>query len=188
MIAKAEILPNSLQTFVLAPDWPPTTPKPRVRLRNGHEAPGGAGDAGSLQVLTSGPLPPDPGEFIASKRMSSVLEQLHQREVDYVLIDAPPLLVVGDAGALASSVDGLVLLASIGKARRPILRNVRDALNSLPCRKIGVVVVGERVEHRQYYSYDGSGSQVGRMAFKVQGKSVDEPAPITSSDGMAGGH
>jgi len=177
---------DALQTFVLAPDWPRTTPRPLVRLRNGHEAPGGAGDAGSLQVLTSGPLPPDPGEFIASKRMSSVLEQLHQREVDYVLVDAPPLLVVGDAGALASSVDGLVLLASIGKARRPILRNVRDALNSLPCRKIGVVVVGERVEHRQYYSYDGSGSQVGRMAFKVQGKSVDEPAPITSSDGMAG--
>ena len=125
---------------------------------------------------------------MASKRMSRVLEQLHQREVDYVLVDAPPLLVVGDAGALASSVDGLVLLASIGKARRPILRNVRDALNSLPCRKVGVVVVGERVEHGKYYSYHGSGSQVGSMASEVLVKSVDEPAPTTSFDGMAGGH
>jgi Mrp family chromosome partitioning ATPase/capsular polysaccharide biosynthesis protein len=170
-------LDDALQTFVLAPDWPQTRSGPHVRMRTEQEAREGAVDAGSLQVLTSGPLPPDPGELIASKRMSGVLEQLHQREVDYILVDAPPLLVVGDAGALASSVDGLVLLASIDKARRPILRNVRDALHSLPCRKVGVVVVGEPVKHKEYYSYRGSGSQVGSLAPTVPGKGADGPAP-----------
>ena len=173
-------LDDALQTFVLAPEWPQTRSGPYVRVRTEQEALEDDVDAGSLQVLTSGPLPPDPGELIASKRMSGVLEQLHQREVDYVLVDAPPLLVVGDAGALASSVDGLVLLASIAKARRPILRNVRDALHSLPCRKVGVVVVGEPVKHTEYYSYRGSGSQVGSMASARLGKSVDEPAPPIS--------
>ena len=112
--------------------------------------------------------------------MSGVLEQLHQREVDYVLVDAPPLLVVGDAGALASSVDGLVLLASVGKARRPILTNVRDALHALPCRKVGVVVVGEPVKHKEYYSYRGSDSQVGSVASVGLGKSIDDSAPSIS--------
>ena len=176
VLGKAD-LDDALQTFELAPDRHWTGSGPHVRVRTEQEAPERAVHAGSLQVLTSGPLPPDPGELVASKRMSGVLEQLHQREVDYVLVDAPPLLVVGDAGALASSVDGLVLLASIGKARRPILRNVREALQSLPCRKVGVVVVGEPVKHKEYYSYRGSGSQIGSMASTGLGKSIDEPAP-----------
>ena len=171
-------LDDALQTFELAPDWRRTRSEPYVRVRLEQAAPPGVdGDAGSLQVLTSGPLPPDPGELAASKRMAGVLEQLHQREVDYVLIDAPPLLVVGDAGALASSVDGLVLLSSIGKARRPILRTVRAALQALPCRKVGVVVVGEPVKNKEYYSYRGSGSQVARVAPTGLGRSINDPAP-----------
>lgn len=144
-------LSDALQTYSLALYSEPNARGTLVRVRGERTAPSGVEGAGSLSVLTSGPLPPDPGELIASKRMSSVLEELHQRDVDYILVETPPLLVVGDAGALASSVDGLVLVASVEKARRPTLENGRDALNALPCRKIGILVVGERVDHREYY-------------------------------------
>lgn len=145
-------LQQALQTFVPA-SYQAAAGQPRVRLSSGDEFATAAFEGGSLQVLTSGFLPPDPGEFVASQRMSSVLEQVTHLEVDYVLVDAPPLLAVGDAGALASSVDGVVLVANIEKARRPTLLNGREVLDALPCRKVGVVVVGERVRHRGYYAY-----------------------------------
>ena len=105
---------------------------------------------GSLRILTSGPMPPNPGEVVASRRVASVIEAVAQQDVDYVLVDVPPLLGFGDAGALAPTVDGLLMVASIKKARRPILEEGREILESLPCRKVGVVVIGEKIEDSHY--------------------------------------
>ena len=174
------MLHEALHAFRFTPDAPLSVSGPMVRMRQGQDERTETGDeGGSLHVLTSGPLPPDPGEVIASRRMAGVLEELHKRDYDYVLVDAPPLLVVGDAAALAPSVDGLVLLAGIGKVRRPMLRSVRDALGSFPCRKIGVVVTGERVDHGDYYSYHRSRPQQTSTAAPLLrgGKRVDDRAP-----------
>ena len=51
--------------------------------------------SGSLVVLPTGPLPPDPGEFVGAEGVSRVIAALRER-VDIVLVDAPPLLAVGD--------------------------------------------------------------------------------------------
>lgn len=121
-------------------------------------------DEGALWVLTSGGLPPDPGEVAASKRLSSTLKEIAALGADYVLIDSSPILSVGDAGALASSVDGVLLVANVKRIRRPTLVDGRELLDALPCRKVGVVVVGERIEHRQYYQYgDNPARQSGTV-------------------------
>jgi Mrp family chromosome partitioning ATPase/capsular polysaccharide biosynthesis protein len=108
---------------------------------------------GSLRVLTSGPLPPNPGEVVASRRVQEVLAEVSALGADYVLIDAPPLLGFGDAGALASSADGFIMVVNFKKASRPVLEEGREALESLPCRKIGLVVTGERLEDSHYAGY-----------------------------------
>jgi Mrp family chromosome partitioning ATPase/capsular polysaccharide biosynthesis protein len=111
---------------------------------------------GRLGVLTSGPLPPNPGEVVASQRMASWIREISASEVDYVLIDAPPVLSVGDAGALAASVDGLLMVVNLEQARRPMLVDGREFLDPLPCRKIGIVTVGERLDDSDYYHYRSS--------------------------------
>jgi len=68
-------------------------------------------------------------------------------------VDAPPLLGVGDAGVLATSVDCLLFVANIDQVRGPTLEQGREALDPLPCRKLGVVVVGERPEASHHYRY-----------------------------------
>ena len=65
--------------------------KPAGESRNGA----GRVD-GVLEVLPLGPTPPNPGEFAASKALSGVMQSLRER-ADVVLIDAPPLLGIGDA-------------------------------------------------------------------------------------------
>jgi len=103
-----------------------------------------AGEHGALLVLTSGPLPDSPGEVIASQRMAITLKRLANAGADYVLVDAPPILGVGDVAALAPAVDGLLFVADLDELRRPTLERARKALEALPCRKLGVVIVGER--------------------------------------------
>jgi len=123
---------------------------------------------GALRVLTSGGLPPDPGEIVASARMSSTLAEIAGLGADYVLIDSPPLLGVGDAGALSSSVDGLLLVSNLDRVRRPALVDGREVLDALPCRKLGVVVVGERIQHQAYYRYRTSSDESGMSSAAAQ--------------------
>lgn len=109
--------------------------------------------SGTLQILTSGPLPPNPGEVIASQRMATLLRRLVESNAEYVLVDAPPLLAVGDAGALSPCVDGLLYVTNLDMTRRPTLENGREALDALPCRVLGVIIVGERLESSHYHNY-----------------------------------
>ena len=64
-----------------------------------------------LRVLTSGPLPPNPTELLASQRMAALLTALSALS-DLVLFDAPPVVVVTDAAILASQVDGVLLVVN----------------------------------------------------------------------------
>jgi polysaccharide biosynthesis transport protein len=109
-----------------------------------------------IRVLTAGPQPPNPGELIASKRFSAVILQL-EGDADVVVVDSPAMMVVGDVAPLASAVDGLLMLVDMEKIRRPTLREARDVLRPLPCRKLGVIVVREKLRHKDYYRYGYSG-------------------------------
>lgn len=152
-------LKEALQIFRPSPATSsPVTGRPVSWPQNVHESSTAALGEGSLLVLTSGPLPPDPGEVAASRRLASALKEVASLNADYVLVDAPPILSVGDAGPLSSSVDGLLLVANLEKIRRATLLDGRELLDALPCRKVGVVVVGERVDHQDYYRYQKSPS------------------------------
>ena len=103
------------------------------------------GDRGRLDVLVSGPLPPDPGEFVATQRLADILTALRNR-YDIVVLDSPPLLRVGDAMTLSARADGLIVLTRLTTARRPMLRELGRIVESAPITKIGYVVTGARNE------------------------------------------
>src|SRR5690606_12110832 len=54
----------------------------------------------NLQLMSSGPLPPNPADLLDSQRMLQLLEELQQL-ADVVLLDTPPVLMVADATILA---------------------------------------------------------------------------------------
>ncbi len=100
-----------------------------IAVAEGGPLPAGAtGMTGEavLDVLPAGPLPPNPGEFIESHALAAILQDLRDR-YDVVLVDAPPMLSVGDPLALASRVDGLVLIARMNVFRRPMANDLRRA-------------------------------------------------------------
>jgi Mrp family chromosome partitioning ATPase len=138
----------------------PIEPAPGVAVRYDLSRNGTTGVNGRLKVLGSGPIPPDPGEFVASTAISHVFAQLYD-VADIVLVDTPPLLAVGDALVLSAKVDGLILAARLETVRRPVLDDLKRMLGSAPVRKLGFVVTGAEAEEAAYgYSY-GYGSSVG---------------------------
>ena len=89
---------------------------PRVRTIDGSSI-SSDGDS-RLHVLTSGPVPPNPAEIIASKSFASLMAEVHA-EFDMVIVDAPALLAVGDTAAIANCVDGLVFLVDLTDGAPP---------------------------------------------------------------------
>ena len=68
----------------------------------------------NLKILTSGALPPDPSELLASEKMGKVLAELKEN-FDIILMDTPPMLV-SDPQILASRADGVVYVLQPGKS------------------------------------------------------------------------
>ena len=100
----------------------------------------------NLQVLTSGPLPPNPAEALGSQRMLEVIAALKQR-ADIVLFDAPPVIAVTDALVLGTRVDGVVLVIEAGATRREHARRAKEQLEKLNIRIVGAVLNGALVDN-----------------------------------------
>jgi non-specific protein-tyrosine kinase len=137
-----------------------------------------------LWVLTSGPIPPNPGELVASKRFAELLARLRS-EADVVLVDSPALLAVGDTTALAAEVDGLIFLVDMEKARRQVLQAAADQLYRLPCAMMGVAVRLQTGSGRSgyYYSHyryaeDEAASRSGGNGSGSAGRRQPAPPPV----------
>lgn len=117
---------------------------------------------GDLHVLTTGPLPPDPGEFVGTHQLREILMRLRE-DYDAVVIDSPPLLRVGDAMRLSSYVDGVIVVTQLNLLRRRMLTELKHVLDAIPARKLGFVVTGAQREDGGGYGY-GYGYGYGHEA------------------------
>lgn len=68
----------------------------------------------NLEVLTSGPVPPNPAELLSSERTASLVEWM-RNNYDVVVLDVPPVMAVTDAHVLMPLVDGAFLVTIFGK-------------------------------------------------------------------------
>ena len=102
----------------------------------------------NLDVITSGFIPPNPSEIIASKRTDLMIEEL-KKIYDYVLFDVPPIIAVTDALILAKKVDMKLLLVRIDSTEKDIIKRSKELMNNIEESFTGVVANG--VEAHKYY-------------------------------------
>ncbi len=121
---------------------------------------------GRLDVLQAGILPPNPGEFVSSGAIAEILAELRDR-ADVVLVDAPPIVGLGDALALSARVDALLLVARLKLLRRSTLTELRRVLDASPVPALGFILTeaeadeGYDYAYRRYpyYERDGNGTK-----------------------------
>ncbi len=129
-----------------------------------------ATDIPELMVLPSGPLPPNPSELLTSKRMAKLIESLQGR-ADYVIFDTPPLSTVTDAGILAGSVDGVLLVVEVSRTRSSNLKQAMRSLLNVRARVVGAVM-NKTAPLRGHYRYRAYVEATGDQTESGQGKVI----------------
>ncbi|WP_246625161.1 CpsD/CapB family tyrosine-protein kinase [Fictibacillus nanhaiensis] len=107
-----------------------------------------------LDVLPSGPVPPNPSELINSKSMNQLIEDA-KSSYDYILFDTPPVMAVTDAQLLSNKVDGVILVVSSGKTQIEGAVKAKELLVHAKANLIGSVLNGKDVRNENYYYYYG---------------------------------
>ena len=132
-----------------------------------------------LSVLPSGPVPTNPADLLSSPRMSQIIDQLVE-ECDFLLLDSPPIVAAADSTILASKVDGVILVVTMGETRTDTfseaLRQIQRAgspilgylVNKVKTQRLGYGSYRYRYHYYYYYrrdedaepsSVDGDGAQ-----------------------------
>ena len=106
----------------------------------------------NLYVLTSGPIPPNPSEMLASSVMKQSLKAFEDL-YDYVIIDTPPLLAATDAQILASIADATLLVVDIKKSKRRQVTEAKRRLDHVGAKLLGVVMNKVDLYKDTYYYY-----------------------------------
>lgn len=138
-------------TSVLLGDQPLSSALQRVVLPDGAV----------IQMLPSGPLPPNPAELLGTTRVAELLVAL-KADNDYVLIDAPPVLPVTDAVVLASRVDGVMLVATTKVTGRRHLSQALSSFRAADSPLLGIIVNGAPTTNAYTYDYSYKGRPSAR--------------------------
>ncbi len=114
-----------------------------------------------LQVLASGPKPPNPGELLSGDRFLDLVAWA-EANYDQVLVDCPPVMAASDAAIVGRLVDGMVLVVQPQKNHRRIVLRAAEQLQAMRVNVLGTVVnrVDESGEYGYGYGY-GYGEEYG---------------------------
>jgi len=109
----------------------------------------------NLWVMPSGPLPPNPSEFLESKVMQRFFAVIADCGIEVVIFDTAPLLGLSDTSILASKVDGALVVVDTTRATKEKLKQVKPVLAQTGVHVLGCVV--NKLKHKRsdssYYYY-----------------------------------
>ncbi len=105
-----------------------------------------------LNLLTSGPIPPNPAELIGSEQMANLLKLLSVH-FTHVVVDSPPITSFTDGVLIASMVDGVILVVHAGKSSRQVVRRARQLLQDVGAKIFGVVLNNVNLRSQDNYYY-----------------------------------
>ncbi len=114
----------------------------------------------NLDVLTSGPIPPNPSELLDSNNMNKFLEQVKEN-YDYVILDTSPINVVTDALLLSKSSAGIMLVVRQGISTYDEIERAIESINFVDGTILGVVINSVEDGNTKYGKYGKYGRKYG---------------------------
>jgi polysaccharide biosynthesis transport protein len=112
-------------------------------------------DAGfNVDVMPSGPLPPNAAELLTGPRFGALLDG-HLSRYDHVVIDSPPVVGLADAPLIASRADAVVYAIEAHGIRFTMVKVALGRLAAAHARTLGVVLTKfEAQRGTQNFGYD----------------------------------
>jgi len=110
-----------------------------------------------LYYISSGPIPPNPGELLLSDVLGELLERL-KKEYDYILLDTPPVGMVADAMLIGKHADSSLYVVRFGHTHKSSLNFIEDLYREEKLPRLSIVFNGVKVSGGYGYGY---GQQYG---------------------------
>lgn len=112
-------------------------------------------DIVNLDLLTSGPIPPNPSELIGSEKSLEVFDYLRS-EYDFIIIDTPPVNTVTDAQLFSEIAKYVVYVVDVQKNDRNAIKKGKELIEKAGAKILGVVLnKAPEDKSSSYYYYYG---------------------------------
>jgi capsular exopolysaccharide synthesis family protein len=105
-----------------------------------------------FDFLPSGPIPPNPSELVASKKMEELIEILRAK-YDYVIIDSPPIGMVSDALFISKYVGYLLLVVRHNVSYKQLLSDLLEEIKRNRIGGVNLVYNDVPTGRKGYYKY-----------------------------------
>ncbi len=118
----------------------------------------------NLWLIRSGAPPSNPGELLNSDRFEQMVKELEREDVEYVVVDTPPVLSTADAVSAARYVDGVIVVVDTERTETADLLQVRADLERSGSNLIGAVMNRQKFDRgglfrRDKYAYYRTGAR-----------------------------
>ncbi len=105
-----------------------------------------------VDLITTGPLPPNPSELILTDQMKELIDKLKE-EYDYIIIDTPPVGLVTDALILMNYADISFVLVRANYTRKEFIKNLDRLAREHSHNHIGMILNGVEIGEKYGYGY-----------------------------------
>lgn len=108
-----------------------------------------------LDIITSGPKPPNPSEIISSQIIQEMIQGMKQN-YDMIIVDSAPALHVTDSLILSKVVDATVLVIRAGKTDYTMARDCVKSFKDINSRLLGIIFNALNLKENSYYGGYGN--------------------------------
>lgn len=134
-----------------------------------------------LDVLTSGPIPPNPAELLSSKKMEQLLEIVGDH-YDYVFIDTPPVTVVSDAFLMNEMTAGMIFVIREGSTSHVAINEALERIKMTNGKILGFIKVNcnskgkhsyktYKYKYQYNYEYKSRSSEISENMAQIESES-----------------
>lgn len=103
-----------------------------------------------LDVIPSGPIPPNPAELLSLNSMEELIESVKDK-YDIIIIDGPPLLSVSDSQLLSNICNGTLLIVKAGVSKKNDVLKAKSILDASQAKILGIVLNNYKIPKNNYY-------------------------------------
>lgn len=129
-----------------------------------------------LDVLTSGPIPPNPSELIMGESMFELMNELKQR-YEYIILDTPPVGLVTDAVELSQFADVTLYITRQNFTKREMINLLNNRVKRDELSNVSIVLNGFQNKAKYGAGY-GYGYGYGYGAYSNGYHEEDKPKNI----------
>lgn len=106
----------------------------------------------NLSIMTSGPIPPNPSELLASNRFKELFLKF-ESQFDIIIVDTPPVLAVTDAVIMSTLSDGAIIVTNVETNNKHHLIKAKELLSNSEVNLLGIVLNNVDQTYKDNYYY-----------------------------------